>query len=225
MDFLKILWMLLIASIPGCLESYSWHQKVTIEVETPEGTKTGSSVVAVKWKENGELGRLNGPAYLSNVTGEAPFVEVKPGTYLFAILRGAAFLAPCTFVGGAPISSHGGLLVNYGLIAQTGPELERSHETRTVPEECMPMLVTFEDVNDPASVKRVDPEDLSATFGQGYALRRITVGTTEEEVTSGNIELVLRWLGEYPEPALGPIGDPYNPPFYRSIHHGDFKLR
>ncbi|MDZ5696881.1 hypothetical protein [Chelativorans sp. M5D2P16] len=197
MDFLKILWMLLIASIPGCLESYSWHQKVTIEVETPEGVKTGSSVVAVRWKENGELGRLNGPAFHSNVEGEAPFVEVKPGAYLFAILRGAAFLAPCTFVGGAPISSHDGLLVNYGLIAQTGPELERSRETRTVPEECMPMLVTFKDINDAATVERVNPDDLSATFGPGFQMKSIILGITDKPKTRGKVETVLRWWCDY----------------------------
>jgi hypothetical protein len=33
-----------------------------------------------------------------------------------------------------------------------------------------PLLVTFADINDPASVQRVDPDDLAASFGPGYAL-------------------------------------------------------
>jgi hypothetical protein len=31
----------------GCAKSYSWNQKLTVEVNTPEGVKTGSSVVSI----------------------------------------------------------------------------------------------------------------------------------------------------------------------------------
>jgi hypothetical protein len=57
----------------------------------------------------------------------------------------------------------------------------------------LPMLVTFGDLKDPASVKRIDPDDLSASFGAGVKLKAITVQVTGENMTSG-IEERLGWL-------------------------------
>lgn len=48
-----------------------------------------------------------------------------------------------------------------------------------------PMLVTFGDLDDPTSVERVDPDDLAASFGEGVALKRITVQITDDPVTTG----------------------------------------
>ena len=57
-----------------------------------------------------------------------------------------------------------------------------------------PLLVTFGDINDPASVKKVDPNDLAATFGPGYTLKSITLEITDEPVTTGKVEDVLGWV-------------------------------
>jgi len=56
-----------------------------------------------------------------------------------------------------------------------------------------PMLVTFDDLSDPTSVKKVDPFDLAATFGEGVELKRITVQVTDDSVTTGIVER-LPWL-------------------------------
>ena len=48
--------------------------------------------------------------------------------------------------------------------------------------------------DDPASVARVDPTDLAASFGPGYALSSITLAITDEPVTKGRVEAVLGWL-------------------------------
>lgn len=58
-----------------------------------------------------------------------------------------------------------------------------------------PMLVTFGDLADPTSVALVDPDDLAASFGDGYALKRITVQMTNDPVSTG-IEKRLGWLGQ-----------------------------
>ena len=60
----------------------------------------------------------------------------------------------------------------------------------------LPMLVRFADIADPKTVERVDPENLAASFGAGYALQRVVVEETDDPVTSG-IEKRLRWLGDY----------------------------
>ena len=41
---------------------------------------------------------------------------------------------------------------------------------------------------------RVDPADLAATFGAGFALREITLEVTDDAVTEGVVEGVLGWL-------------------------------
>lgn len=63
-----------------------------------------------------------------------------------------------------------------------------------MPREHYPLLVTFEDINHPASVRRVNPGDLSATFGPGYRLNTITLSITDEPVTEEKVETVLGWL-------------------------------
>jgi hypothetical protein len=55
-------------------------------------------------------------------------------------------------------------------------------------------LVTFGNISDPTSVQQVDPDDLAATFGAGYALRAVTLEITGEPVTIGVVEGVLGWL-------------------------------
>ncbi len=46
--------------------------------------------------------------------------------------------------------------------------LEHMRESRALARENYPLLVTFDNINDPASVRRVDPGDLPASFGRGY---------------------------------------------------------
>jgi hypothetical protein len=63
-----------------------------------------------------------------------------------------------------------------------------------VPRKLYPLLVTFTDINDPKTVKFVDPDDLSASFGPGVSLKSITLEITDDDVTEGKISGVLRWL-------------------------------
>jgi hypothetical protein len=57
-----------------------------------------------------------------------------------------------------------------------------------------PMLVTFEDVTDPKSVRLVDPADPATSFGAGYALREITLEITREPVTKDVVEGVFDYF-------------------------------
>ncbi|MDJ0979954.1 MAG: hypothetical protein QNI87_15620, partial [Erythrobacter sp.] len=72
--------------------------------------------------------------------------------------------------------------------------------------------------------ERVDPDDLSASFGEGVELQRITVELTDEPVTTG-IEERLGWLGEYPEPSLRPGHDLKDYSLPATLRHGDFLRR
>jgi hypothetical protein len=69
------------------------------------------------------------------------------------------------------------------------------HDTPSpLPVEDYPLLVTFTDITDPTTVTRVDPANLSATFGPGVSLTSVTLAVTEDPVTEGRVEAVLGWL-------------------------------
>jgi hypothetical protein len=71
--------------------------------------------------------------------------------------------------------------------------LSKSRFKTDIPRSHYPLLVAFMDINDPNSVREVDPDNLAATFGPGVSLKRITLEITDEPVTEGKIESVLGW--------------------------------
>lgn len=196
-------------TLAGCGERWSWNEKITAEVQTPDGLATGSSVIRRTLINNdSSFAPPEARGASSNVSGEATVVEVTPGRYLFVLLKDLPSPFSVFFPGEAPV--------------EVASRFETLRETREVPRDQYPLLVTFTDINDPTTVQRVDPDNLAATFGPGVSLRRITLEITDETVTKGKIKKLLPWLGEYPEPKLGPAtGGTSNIPFYRNVSHGD----
>lgn len=181
--------------LSGCsligLYNWSWNQRLELNIITPHGEVRGGSVVQAsygfmpKWYGWGDRGRS-----VVDHSGETAFVEVAPGRYLFAILDEnlpevtyEAFIGPV-------ITSREKRIKGFD-------RLYRIRETRALPRELYPVLVTFRDINDPASVEKVDPDNLEATFGKGYRLKGIDLTITDDRKTSGNTETVLSWIGEY----------------------------
>ena len=178
-------------ALAGCdalgFKNWEWRQKLVIEIETPSGVVSGGSVVEVqagtspKWAPGAGAGGMG-----ARVRGEASFVEVAPGRFLFALLGGGAWErgVALTLFFPEPAPSP----------FERAERLESMHETREVPRNRYPLLVTFTDLADPTTVKRVDPDDLAASFGPGVVLKRITLEITDEAVTEGRVEAVLGWL-------------------------------
>ncbi len=175
--------------VAGCSDSYSWHQKLEVEVDTPEGVVRGASVVKVWWSTGSDINYFPGATNAqSSVSGEATVVEVAEGRYLFALLDGAQSLAPKVFLDKKSRREGG--------VKLFGPMLQTTRKQITVPHSHYPTLVTFSDINDPTSVQKVDPDNLAATFGPGVSLKRLTLEITDEPVTEGKIESVLEWLDD-----------------------------
>jgi hypothetical protein len=179
--------------LPGCKEVYQFNQKITVVVETPQGEKTGSAVTAVSWIVYSELYTqfsLSKTATGSSLSGEAAFVDLGNGKYLFVLLKGVKHLALTAFF--AP--------KNQGF-DHAGPAVlsTRFKGPVDMSDEDAPMLVTFTDINDPKTVKKVDPYDLDAAFGcpkasKCYTLKSITLEITDEPVTKGRVEKILPCL-------------------------------
>ena len=168
--------------------TYSWGQKTTVFVMTPEGLRSGSGVVQVSWKDSPDL-LPDAPHLHYEVRGEATVVDLGDGKFLFALINGAERRGLATFGGQTELPRFTNSLLP--LVKTTAASRD---ESREVPPTHRPLLVTFTDIDDPASVTRVDPDDLAASFGPGYALSWITLAITDEWVTKGRVEAVLGWL-------------------------------
>jgi len=59
-----------------------------------------------------------------------------------------------------------------------------------------PLMVTFKNLNDPATVEEVDPANLAASFGPGYRLKAIVLEKTDDKI-SDNLKNRIVWLEDY----------------------------
>lgn len=199
----------------------TYRFKMKVEVDTPEGVKSGSSVYEVEAKNVAAL-TPGGIGRQITVKGEAVAVELPGGRTLFALLK--------------TVNANGYDDLAYTSMAALDPKFlfdyvesaERiasgigvTSPTEVSPEN-YPMLVMFKDISDPTSVEWVSPNDLEANFGKGYRLKAIAVLVTDEPVTTGIGER-LDWLSEYPEPALNPNHRPTDYSLTATTRHGDFR--
>ncbi|OLP57665.1 hypothetical protein BJF92_21665 [Rhizobium rhizosphaerae] len=193
---------------------YEWHQKLTVTVDTPNGPLSASSVQQMRLSDKrGPWNPPEGSGVSFTLSGEAVVMELSQGRYLFALLSGTPSL-------GEQLYPKMDVIDAAKLLERGEAEAYRSV---TLSRRDHPLLVTFGDINDPASVERVDPANLEASFGPGYRLQSMTLALTEEPVTKGKVKKVLLWLGPYPEPTLSPAtGDISNIPFSSKVAQGDF---
>jgi len=205
---------LLLAGCGWFAERWEWNQKLTVEVSTPEGLRSGSAVSHVSWREANALGN-----YPADYSGEATVVDMGQGRYLFALIgEETKQIAAHTL--------HAELGEQRSDYEKLFPKIMSFRGLRDVPRDRYPLLVTFTDINDPKTVRKVDPDNLAATFGPGVSLKRITLEITDEGVTEGAMEKVLPWWTEYENKQLD--GNRYNKvsseyPFAKSINRLNFK--
>lgn len=174
--------------------TYSWNQKLTVEVMTPSGPVTGSSVINVTWKTQPRL-RIFGGA-LGRFFGEATVVDLGDGRYLFAVLRGAdpnPSVSPSTIIFNELAKTNKGSTYEQ-MASDVYWRRGAAAEPFELAPENYPLLVTFHDLGDPASVKEVKSDALTASFGSGFSLDRISIEVTDEDVTNGTVEKLLPWL-------------------------------
>ncbi len=221
----------------------TYRYRLTLEVETPEGLRTGSSVIEIRAQVADRPILPDANALNVQVTGEAVTVDLGKRGLLFALLRSeeAAGWAggvmelvtprpPHVDGENAYVTWHKAMLANKGLHELPRNAITNQRPWRNPkpgdPPKDYPMLVRFKDVSDPATVERVDPDDLATSFGARVNLRRITVELTDDPVTAG-IEMKLGWLGRTKGALVHvPVSD-YPPagvrlPFYATLTELDF---
>ncbi len=210
-----------------------YRYRLTVEVDTPDGLRSGSSVIEVRRNMGRSAGAAFAEIVMTRVRGEAVVVELPNGQSLFALLRSkdsvdwASYVMPRL----APKieGEKGRERLDNVLLIEGKVELPEQWPSRFRVDRLSgyPRLVTFANLDDPTTVARVDPKALDASFGEGVSLRRITVELTDDPV-SAQIDEILPWLEgtqgplvylpvrEYPEP-----GTPL--PLYNSLTSWNFK--
>jgi hypothetical protein len=167
----------------GCGSSKEYRYKVTVEIETPQGTKIGSSVWGITPIRTNSM---VGPQAKVDFRGEAVAVDLPGGKTLFALLSSA------DGIGDYAQQLPGRALRSQFYGKEESPPRDSAEIYPTAPDTLglhgtnpLPMLVTFGDVRDPKSVLEVKPDALDKTFGAGVRLKRIGIAVTDEPVTVG----------------------------------------
>ncbi len=176
--------------------------RLTVEVETPDGLKSGSSVIEVETDVASEYAIPTPGRVSTNVRGQAAAVDLGDGQVLFAMLRSEIsydWASNIMFMLAPKYSGENAFEARYDAMlnrrsAIRVPRFWRRGLLRGV--SAYPMLVTFEDIQDPESAVKVDPDDLAARFGEGVRLKHITVQMTDDPVSTG-IERLLPWLDDF----------------------------
>ena len=173
--------------------TYDFRYRITVEVDTPQGVRTGSSV----WESRASPGSgIPDSSISTGFSGEAVAVDLPGGT-LFALLKPPSLDGD--YAVGVVISQYQANYPDVGKDPVNGwkevtRRVQADRSLTTLEPRFYPLLVRFGDLQNLASVERVDPADLSARFGSGVRLRRITVQVTDDKVTMGNIMERLPWL-------------------------------
>jgi hypothetical protein len=172
--------------------------RLTVEVETPQGHRSASGVLAVhpdrSYTRRGQTRTL----------GDAVFVELGQGRNLVALLAHVdnnLVLDDINYVALRTYAEASGKRVPFS-------EMSRLSGTVPVKGALIPVLVSFSDPAVPGSAKVVPPGDAEAVLGQGYRLQGLTVevvpngywpldfgGVLGQPVTR-EIQAKLPWLGD-----------------------------
>ena len=162
----------------------SYRFRMTIEIETPQGLKSGSSVMEITAYKKMKL-TSEEHARDWEVKGEAVVVDLPDGPMFVLMKTGNGLREDLALMsmGALDPEFKNDVVESAGRIAGSWSTLRGD-----VRREDWPLMVRFRDINDPKSVVKINPE----TVG----VKRIVVETTSDEVTTG-IEKRLGWLSAH----------------------------
>lgn len=173
-------------AITGCglLGGNSYRFRMTVEADTPQGLRTGSSVYEVSAHRSLKL-TAHESSVGGGLKGEALPLDTPNGP-IFVLLTlpdAKGPLGNAATVALAPEARSTDPADYLAAVSRLGGWFDSA--SAELPRESWPLMVRFRDLGDPTSVERVEPE--------AVGIRRIVVETTGDAVTTG-IERRLGWL-------------------------------
>lgn len=183
---------LLLAGCGLLSPSESYRYRMTIEVETPAGLRTGSSIIEVTTGKGPAFPGPEAATLHTRIRGEAAAVDLPDGQTLFALLRNStSSQAAASHALSAFAEREPGL--RYMSWREQIGALKRMRGQAELPRSAYPTLVRFTNISDPGTVEQVDPNNLATVFGPGVHITRITVALTEDGLTE-KMKAHLPWL-------------------------------
>lgn len=164
----------------GIQSTSKYRFRLQVELDTPQGRKTESSVIEVTVRKVAKviIGTPESGGIRRTLRGQAIFFDMGGGRNLVAALT--------TGAQGEDEANRFERIAELAVKAVTGTypdplamrDLSGSFE---VPEEAWPTLITLADVDDGFSAKAVDPSRLHNAFGVGTRLISVNVTFTKEQ--------------------------------------------
>ncbi len=204
---------------------YLWRYKMTVEVETPEGVKTGSAVREVNFTFKPRPSYRPHPYHVSyKEKGEAVIIDLGQRGILFATMPSGSHVDVVRAIGGPSPRTIEGSEYYKSL---------KDKKASLFPEN-YPWLVTFTNLSEPMSVKlvkggefdvaqqkNIPVDNFEQIFGEGVKIKDITVEIMDEPVV-WQIEKILPWLKGLKANIDGSFGTSSNE-LSNVLHLGDFK--
>jgi hypothetical protein len=191
--------------------TYTLRYRLTVEVDTPEGVRSGSSVIEVARSDVSWFPLQN--QYALRLRGEAVFVDLGANRNVIALLSHGARADNVDQMVSLAVDAYG--YRNRRDEAWAGKvKMEGSVELKPP---LIPTLVTFSDLSDPKTARGLQPDEFPMAFGPGVTFRMARLETVPagtwpftalgwpralagEPVTQG-IEKRLPWWGAPGRPA------------------------
>jgi hypothetical protein len=200
--------------LAGCGSSgeRSYRFRMTVEADTPQGLRSGSSVMEVVAERQQQFAPEARPL-VSGLKGEAVVVDTPSGP-IFVLLTlpnsDQTYIQAVTFAL-APNLREGGWEPFWKAMGRLGGWFGSAKAD--LPREDWPLMVRFRNLNDPKTVEKVDPDAIG--------VKRILLETTRDDVSAG-IETRMPWLGDRGHLLDSEGGPTIHPTFAQTIDHGAF---
>ena len=187
-----------VLALAGCGRSASFHYKLSLSLDTPDGVKSGYNVVEVRFGEFKIPERGVG----RGISGEGIYIDLGPGRRpLIALLTSTRepYQKPADIRWSEGIPYH--LFTkrcpapkSYEDVFAAVSDISACTTPFRLLTDDLPDIVTFADVNDPRSVIKVDPKNLSATLGPGVSWRSMTSNGQTRRSRRGSKNTCRGWI-------------------------------
>ncbi len=184
----------IVATIYSNWFTYVHHFRLTLEVDTPAGVRSASSVLKAVYVESPKWVPQN-TSLSSGLHGDAVFLDLGGGKNVVALLA---------------LGANGEQWMGPDLAARAlrgeGPEkMLKSFWYRDAPQwtgsadltgPLMPTCVTFADPAKPETVRVIRPDQFETEFGSGFRFKRVWVEMTRVPI-SRELKSRMNWVGDY----------------------------
>ena len=172
--------------------TYDFRYRLTIEVETPDGIKSGSSVIGGRAMV---VIDINGTGFLQRTAGDAIFVDLGGGRNVVALLAVGSVQRYMDFYHFAPEAL--GFKVDFRNREATYKALEVRRDSVEVSSPPLPLFATFPNVENGRTARVFEASQFATVLGPEFRFKRAIVALTKEPLTRG-IESKLPWM-KHPE--------------------------